>query len=70
MILFSLFLKGDINEDGTIKEGAAGRAAASVGAGADGDTSSEVHNEEESLKEAREKLATSAVDSTSQDDVD
>ncbi|KAL2202958.1 DUF1769-domain-containing protein [Sarocladium strictum] len=68
VVLFSLYLREDINEDGSVKEGAAERAAASVGHGPKQDES---HDEEGSLKEAREKLGEPHGNSeTNEDDVD
>ncbi|CEJ88450.1 hypothetical protein VHEMI04726 [[Torrubiella] hemipterigena] len=64
VIVFTLFLKEDINENGSIKEGAEQRIAESVGA-----VEHEEHDEEEALKKAREELGTPPHE-TSTDDVD
>lgn len=64
VVLFSLYLKEDINEDGTVKDGAAERAASAASGGTN---HAEVHDEEETLKAAREELGYAE---TSQDDVD
>jgi hypothetical protein len=68
VVLFSLYLRDDINEDGSVKEGAEERAAASVGHGPKEEDS---HNEEEALKEARQKLGAPQTEAeTNEDDVD
>ena len=70
VVLFSLYLKEDINEDGSVKEGAEDRAAASVGNAPKQDDD---HDEEQALKAAREKLGEPHGEkpvTTSADDVD
>ncbi|KAK0385115.1 hypothetical protein NLU13_7593 [Sarocladium strictum] len=68
VVLFSLYLKEDINEDGSVKEGAEHRAAASA---EQGPKHEETHNEEEALKQARDKLgAPQGGADTNEDDVD
>lgn len=67
VVLVSLYLKEDINEDGSIKEGATERA---VGAAAGGHQTDETHDEEATLKEARDKFGEPHAAETSADDVD
>lgn len=68
MVLFKLYLREDINEDGTLKEGVEGRAThADAEHVAD---KSDEHDEEKALKEAREKLGPAHGEETSADDVD
>lgn len=68
-ILFTLYLKEDVNEDGTLKKGASGRATEEAG----GETTKghEDHDEEEVMRQAREKLGPAHAEAqTSADDVD
>ena len=68
-ILFTLYLKEDVNEDGTLKKGALGRATEQAG----GETARghDDHNEEEVIRQAREKLGPAHGEAqTSADDVD
>lgn len=69
VVLFSLYLKEDINEDGSVKDGAAQRAAAAAPQGSKTDES---HDEEAAFREAKEKLGEphDSATTTSADDVD
>ncbi|GAB0137969.1 hypothetical protein EsDP_00006219 [Epichloe bromicola] len=68
VIVFTIYLREDVNEDGTLKEGAAER----VVEGIDGESRSrEDHDEDKALKEAEAKLGPKvASNETSADDVD
>lgn len=68
-ILFTLYLKEDINEDGTLKKDAARRATEE--AGGEAAKTHDHHDEEDVLRQAREKLGpTHGEAQTSADDVD
>lgn len=73
VLFFTIYLKDDVNEDGTIKEGA-DRRAAQVASGheASDDKPDDDHDEEKALKEAKEKLGPTHGEETetSADDVD
>lgn len=75
VVVFSLFLREDLNEDGTLKEGAqqhtaGGDATDKKRTGDDDDDDDEPsHDEEVALKQAREKLGV-PLHETSADDVD
>lgn len=70
MVVFTLFLKDDVNEDGTLKEGA-NSFATSVDAHKDSDDGHDHHDETKALQEARDKLGPTHEESqTSPDDVD
>jgi hypothetical protein len=74
VILFTLYLKEDVNEDGSIKPAALEAAKNASGHVAhDGDGDEEHFDEEKVIEEARRKLSTVDVDDkvdTSADDVD
>jgi len=71
VVVFTIYLKEDVAEDGTISHGAAERAAV---AGSNGGSSSDgaggAEDEEAALREAREKLGKTHIEETSPDDVD
>lgn len=68
VVVFTIYLREDVNEDGTLKEGAAER----VVGGIDGESMSrEDHDEDKALKEAEAKLGPKAASNvTSANDVD
>lgn len=68
VIVFTIYLREDVNEDGTLKKGAAER----VVEGIDGRSKSyKDHDEEKALKEAEAKLGPKVANNeTSADDVD
>lgn len=74
VILFTLYLKEDVNEDGSIKPAAleaAGKASGHIAH--DGDDHDEHFDEEKVIEEARRKLSTVGADDkdeTNADDVD
>ncbi|KAB5584883.1 hypothetical protein GE09DRAFT_945876 [Coniochaeta sp. 2T2.1] len=76
VILFALYLKEDVNEDGSIKPHAfeaakkASGHVATDGADETKDSDEESFDEEKAIEEARRKLSGVAVDETSADDVD
>ena len=77
VILFTLYLKEDVNEDGTIKPQAFEAAKKASGhiangeAGSAKDSDEDTFDEEKALEEARRKLSGAGVgDETSADDVD
>lgn len=67
VLVFTLFLRDDVNEDGTLKEGAESRVAESAHA-TEADHEHE-HDEEETLKKAREAMGTPPIE-THESDVD
>ncbi|KAG6012069.1 hypothetical protein E4U54_007752 [Claviceps lovelessii] len=67
VIVFTIYLREDVNEDGTLKEGAGERAVEGV----NGATIHDDHDEELALKEAEAKLGSKIGENeTSADDVD
>ncbi|ATY59007.1 f-box domain containing [Cordyceps militaris] len=74
VVVFSLFLRKDLNEDGTLKEGAqqltaGGAADATATKPAGGEEHSHDHDEEAAMKQARDKFGVPPYE-TSADDVD
>ncbi len=67
VVVFTLYLKEDLNEDGTLKEGAKPRAGDVEGAGDDDEH--EEHDSESVLAQAKEKFGKPPHE-TSADDVD
>lgn len=65
VVVFTIYLREDVNEDGTLKEGAEDRVAEHA-------ISHEGHDEKQALKEVEKKLAPDSGDreETSPDDVD
>ena len=76
VILFTLYLKEDVNEDGSIKPHALEAAKKASGhvatddTGEKKDSDEESFDEEKAIEEARRKLSGVGVDETSADDVD
>ncbi|KEY65683.1 hypothetical protein S7711_07515 [Stachybotrys chartarum IBT 7711] len=72
VVLFTLYRKEDVNEDGTLKQGAEARATDAEGGEMDGEgEQSANHDEEEALRQAREKLGEPhGQTQTNADDVD
>ncbi|KAG5951629.1 hypothetical protein E4U53_002663 [Claviceps sorghi] len=67
VIVFTIYLREDVNEDGTLKEGAGERAVEGI----DGTRIHEDHDEESALKEAEARLGPKVGENeTSADDVD
>lgn len=64
VVVVTLFLKEDVNEDGTIKDGVEGKIIEH-----DGHDEEDKHDEEEVLKKAREELGAPHHE-TEADDVD
>ncbi|KAM3528995.1 hypothetical protein NHJ13051_002141 [Beauveria bassiana] len=69
VVVFSLFLREDINEDGTLKEGAQQHTAGGDATDKTRDDNEHDHDEEVALKQARETLGVPHHE-TSADDVD
>ncbi|KAJ6437340.1 putative ankyrin repeat protein [Purpureocillium lavendulum] len=68
VVIFTIYLKEDVGEDGTIRHGAAARAASGSSGSSDGE--GRPADEETVLREAREKLGATHIEETSADDVD
>lgn len=72
VVLFTLYRKEDVNEDGTLKQGAEARATDAEGGETNGEgEQSANYDEEEALRQAREKLGEPHGETqTNADDVD
>lgn len=71
MVVFTIYLREDVNEDGTLKKGAAERVVQGIDGGRLSKEDEDEHDEATSLKEAREKLQPESGDfATHADDVD
>ncbi|UNI24829.1 hypothetical protein JDV02_010545 [Purpureocillium takamizusanense] len=70
VVVFTIYLKEDVAEDGTIRQGATERAVAGPNGGASSDDDEDAADGEAALREVRETLGKTHIEETRPDDVD